>query len=416
MEGTAGKATAGKVTAGKVTAGTRRLFFSIGVLVVASLLVVVVVPRSDRADASPIASEAVVVEASSSAVESDTKGQTLRVRPPDREKPKNRGKGKRTTTTTEATTTTSTVAPTTTSLDTTTSTASPTTATTQTTTVTTQPPPPPSTAGCTYDDGGSRQPVDFAALAAAGSDAAALNATNDDTYFRTVYALETPREMDYVDDGLRLRFDVADQPATGDWTNAQSRSEMRVQQIDVAPTLGSTVAYCMTFIADHPNIFGPTTIFQAFSRELDEPLLGIELTGINQFYDAVANELQVVSVDGRHRIANAQLDRSGGINNLLVVLHYDVENKGSYLVSLNGRTLRSSSGISTWSSQGVWWQFGLYAHGMKDGSGRGFESRQEQLASGSTRLTSTYQSVERVVYEPGRRSGGANLDGFGTEQ
>ncbi len=251
-------------------------------------------------------------------------------------------------------------------------------------------------------------------MAAAGSEAAALNGSNSETYLRAVYAMAVPDELAYVPEGLRIRFDVADQPASGDWTNAQSRSEMREQQIDVAPVLGSTVAYCMSFTADHPDVYGPITIFQAFSRASDGPMLGIEMTGVNQFGDAVPNELQVVSVDGRHRISDAQLDRSGGTNNLLVVVHYGAGGDGSYLASLNGRTLRMASGLDTWSDQGVWWQFGLYAHGMKTGSGQDLTNRQGQLSSGATRFESTYRMVERVTYEPGERVAGADLSGFST--
>lgn len=310
------------------------------------------------------------------------------------------GKGNgRKTTTTEATTTSS---------------SSSSTSSSTTTTAPPPPPPPPEDGPCTFDPGGSRDPVDFAALADAGRDANALNGKNSDTYLQSVYDLLVPAEMSYEDGGLRLRFDVADQPASGDWSNDQARSEIRTQQIDVAPVLGSTVAYCMEFTANHPDVHGPTTIFQAFSRAEDGPLLGIEMTGVNQFSNAVANELQVVTVDGRHRISNAQLRRDGQLNTLLVVLHYDTSGRGSYLVSLNGRTLRSASGLSTYSNQGVWWQFGLYAHGMKSGYGQDLENRQGQLASGATLFESTYRTVERVVYQPGERSNPSLLDGFGT--
>ncbi len=251
------------------------------------------------------------------------------------------------------------------------------------------------------------------AMAAAGKNAADLNGSNE-TPFRTVYALPVPEEMAYVNDGLRLRFDVADQPSSGTWTNDQSRSEMRTSTIDVPPVEGSTVAYCMYFDADHSDLYGPATIFQAFSRELDGPALNIELTGLNQFSNAVANEIQVVAYGQRHRISGAQL-RTNGSNALQVVIHYGSGSSGSYQASLNGRKLHGATGLHTMSEQGVWWQYGLYLHGLKsDPATDDRHRRRDQLASGETFFESTYRLVERVVYLPGERSGGSDLSGFGT--
>ena len=338
-----------------------------------------------------------------------------RERPEKPEGGNGKGRGRPTTTASTSTTlnsTTTTAAPstTTTTSSTTITTAAPSTTTTtfiSTTTV------DPGSGPCYVEPGGTVSGADYVAMAAAGKNATDLNGSNE-TPFRSVYALPVPEEMAYVDDGLRLRFDVAAQPSTGAWTNDQSRSEMRTARIDLAPIEGSTVAYCMYFDADHPDLYGPTTIFQAFSRELDGPALNVELTGLNQFSNAVANEIQVVAYGERHRISGAQL-RDDGPNALQVVIHYGSGSGGAYQVSLNGRVLRRASGLDTMSDQGIWWQYGLYLHGLKgDPATDDRHRRRDQLASGGTLFESTYRRVERVVYLPGERSGGRDLSGFGT--
>ncbi len=357
------------------------------------------------ASPSPTAPEAALV------VQAASPGRAApAAQPPDKDHP-GKGKGPKKTTTTASTTTTSTTQPTTT--------------TTEATTTTTTTVPPPMGEPCLVENGGTADRVDFGAKALAGDPAEALNGTgpDNDTYLRTVYALPVPEEMAYVTgaaagdpDGLRLRFDAADQPAEGDWTNPQKRSEMRTAVIDVPPVEGSTVAYCMYFDVDHPDLYGPATIFQTFSRELDRPSIGIELTGLNQFHDAVANEIQVVAVDGRHRISGALLDQNGP-NALQVVVYYGPGNTGAYQVSLNGAVLRATNGVAMMSDEGIWWQFGLYLHGLgQDPATDDKHRRRDQLASGQTAFESTYRMVERVVYQPGQRSGGGDLSQFGTRR
>ena len=226
-----------------------------------------------------------------------------------------------------------------------------------------------------------------------GYDAPSLNTGAD--FIRTVFDLG-PDRMLGTPDGVQLSFDVS-APGPYDYT---FRSELRETDISSFPAPNSSQAYRMQFDLDElPDLYGPMTIFQRFNRDLDGPDIGVELTGANQFSNAVPNDLQVVAFGQRLRLGKMLRPK----NDLLVVIHNHPN--GKYKVSLNGETLHQATGIDTLAStQGSWSQFGLYPHGLHDD-----QNRADQIASGFTRVSFVYSHFEKLSYE-----GVVDLEAFGT--
>ena len=216
-----------------------------------------------------------------------------------------------------------------------------------------------------------------------GYDASGLNTSAD--WIRTVFDLG-PDRMTEVPFGVRLAFDVSS-PGPFDYT---FRSELRETNISTYPRPGTTQVYRMRFnVESLPDLYGPVTIFQRFSRTNDGPDIEVELTGANQFSDAVPNDLQVVAFGQRLR-----LGRMLQPENDLVVVIQNAED-GAYRVSLNGEVLHERFGIDTRAStQGSWAQFGLYPHGLHDAS-----NRADQIASGSTSVAFQYGAFRKVHFD-----------------
>ena len=287
------------------------------------------------------------------------------------------------------------------------STASPTTATTRASVATSSSRPTttaaPSGGGhrsCRGPSGGRVTSIDFVAMAGGGSPVDELNRGSIDgrrTFLRTVFELASDR-MRWGSDGVELTIDLADPAATDN----RYRAELRETVIDQPIPVGTTQAYCMRFrVNELPDLYGPVKIFQRFNRDLDGPDIGVELTGANQFRDAVPNDLQVVAWDGRHRIGR----RLDAVNTLLVVVH-NHPTDGAYKVVLNGSTLRQRTGVDTVGAEaGGWSQFGLYPHGLYDDDG---PNRQNQIDSGRTRVRFEYRDFTITHYP----SGVADLRGF----
>ncbi len=255
--------------------------------------------------------------------------------------------------------------------------------------------PPDPYATCDHPSGGETDLIDFRALKASGFD---VNGFNSPTplSIRTVFALDEDR-MRWGEEGLELSFDVGI-PGPLDYTY---RAELRRAVIDQPIPVGTTQMYCMRFRVDElPDFYGPVTVFQRFNRDNDGPDLEVELTGINQFWDAVPNDIQVVAWDGvRHR-SGMQLAE---VNTLMVVVHNHQSN-GAYKVVLNDTVLYQASGVDTrGSTDGSWPQFGLYPHGLHEDP-----NRQDQIDSGSTSAQLEYADYEVVHYV----NGPSNLDPF----
>ncbi len=214
---------------------------------------------------------------------------------------------------------------------------------------------------------------------------------------RAVFELGSDR-MQWGAEGVELTVDVADPAAT----NNRFRAELRETRIDEPIPAGTTQAYCMRFRVDElPDLYGPVLIFQRFNRDLDRPDIGVELTGANQFSNAVPNDIQVVSWDGRHRIGQ----RLAAVNTLMVVV-YNHRTNGSYKVVLNGRTLKEGSGLNTIGADaGGWSQFGLYPHGLYTDD---IPNRPEQIESGRTKLQFEYRDFTITDFA----NGGSDLSGF----
>ncbi len=255
-------------------------------------------------------------------------------------------------------------------------------------------------AACLYQPGGVARTEDFRAANRAGGPVENYNIdriNGQRTFLRTVFSLDSDR-MFWGDEGLGLAVDVdIDGPL-----DFRYRAEVRESIIDQPIPAGTTQAYCMRFRVDElPDLYGPITIFQRFYRPNDRPDISMEMTGANQFSNAVPNELQVVAWDGRHRIDDAHLAE---YNTLLVVV-YNHASQGAYKVVLNGRVLKEGSGLDTVgiASAGKWSQFGLYPHGLyRD------PNRQDQIDSGHTRVAIEYADFTLVDYA----SGSADLSRF----
>ncbi len=262
-------------------------------------------------------------------------------------------------------------------------------------------PDPDPLAECRVPAGGSTTVADFVALQASGAPVDQLNQGRVDgerTFVRAVFALD-PARMRWGGAGVELAFDIG---IPGPIDN-RYRAELRETLIDQPIPAGTTQAYCMRFGVDElPDLYGPVTIFQRFNRDLDAPDIALELTGANQFSDAVPNEIQVVAFDGRHRIRGVQLAE---VNTLLVVVYNDGD-QGAYRVVLNGQVIREGSGLDTIGSpDGGWAQFGLYPHGLYDSDG---PNRQDQIDSGRTRVQIEYLDFAITDYAVGS----PDLDGF----
>ncbi|MEM7339789.1 MAG: hypothetical protein AAF467_14140 [Actinomycetota bacterium] len=297
--------------------------------------------------------------------------------------------GPRTSETATETTTTTTTETTTTE----TATTEPT--TTEPTTASTEAPSTGGMASCRRPSGGVSSVMDFAARRQSGASVDEFNQGSG--FLRTVFALD-PARMSWGADGLELAVDVG---IAGPLDN-RYRAELRERTIDQPIASGTTQMYCMRFrVGELPDLYGPIEIFQRFDRAVDGPDLGVELTGANQFSDAVPGDIQVVAFDGRHR-TGVQL---ASTNTLMVVIH-NHPSSGSYKVVLNGRLLRERSGINTMGSPGgTWSQFGIYPHGLYDDDG---PNRQDQIDSGRTVVRFEYVDYEIVDYG----SGVSDLGGF----
>ncbi len=244
---------------------------------------------------------------------------------------------------------------------------------------------------CNHPTGGSIDSVDFRALNQAGFDAQQLNVGANPTFLRAVFELPSDR-MRFGEDGLELGFDVGIPGPL----NFEYRAELREKVIDQSIPAGSTQMYCMRFRVDElPPLYGPVEIFQRFDRAVDGPDIGIELTGANQFSNAVPNDIQVVAWDGRHRTGSQLVE----INTLMVVVH-NHPTDGAYKVMLNDSLLRERSGIDTTGSPGgSWSQFGLYPHGLYENP-----NRRDQIDSGRTSARFEYVDYLLVDFANGQSS------------
>lgn len=212
----------------------------------------------------------------------------------------------------------------------------------------------------------------------------ALNNATD--WVQTVFNLPASR-MQGGSEGVRLAIDVND-PGPYNYTY---RSELREQNINVPVPANTSQVYHMQFeVNELPDLFGPVTIFQRFNRDNDGPDIEVELTGKNQFSNAVPNDLQVVAFNtGRQRLGKFLKP----INDLKVIIY--TSRNGKYKVSLNGETLSQGEGINTLgASAGTWSQFGIYPHGLHDE-----RNRQDQKNSGNTQVSFTYYSYSKTEYE-----------------
>ncbi|MGH1489779.1 MAG: hypothetical protein ACRBK7_10345 [Acidimicrobiales bacterium] len=248
---------------------------------------------------------------------------------------------------------------------------------------------------CNYPAGGSADLIDFRALQQQGFDIDELNSPSP-LSVQTVFELDQDR-MRWGEQGVELSFDVG-VPGPLDYT---FRAELRSTVIDQPIPIGSTQMYCMRFTVDElPDLYGPVTIFQRFNRDNDGPDIEVELTGANQFSNAVPNDIQVVAWDDvRHR-TGVQL---AAINTLMVVV-YNHQTNGAYKVVLNGQVLYEASGVGTnGSTDGSWPQFGLYPHGLHENP-----NRQDQIDSGHTSAQLEYADYN-VVHYP---NGSSNLNPF----
>lgn len=223
------------------------------------------------------------------------------------------------------------------------------------------------------------QTIDFR-----GYNANLLN--NDGDFVRTTFELPSYR-MQSTSEGVRLTFDVGNDPGP---FNVTYRSELREQNINTYPASGTSTVYHARFtVEDLPDLYGPVTIFQRFNRDNDGPDIEVELTGANQFSNAVPSDLQVVAFGRRKRLGKFLKP----INDLKIII-YSGGNTGKYKVSLNGETLDERDGVNTLgSTQGTWSQFGLYPHGLHNSA-----NRQDQINSGNTKVSFVYHDYTKTTY------------------
>lgn len=193
--------------------------------------------------------------------------------------------------------------------------------------------------------------------------------------------------------GVILKFDIiADQNEN---FNYEYRSELReTNNFDYYPNNYTTQMYTMRFRVDSlPELYGPMTIFQRFNVEQNGPDLEVELTGKNQFSNAVSSQIQVINsfTDPYTRFRTNTVLQDGE-NELVVTVYTEVN--GGYKVSLNGDTLHQMENVDTTPSvEGTWSQFGLYPHGLHDAS-----NRQDQIDSGNGLFVFTYSYFSKVTH------------------
>lgn len=197
-----------------------------------------------------------------------------------------------------------------------------------------------------------------------------------------------PERMSGGPNGVKLEFDVATHTGPFDYT---FRSELRESDIISFPAENTSQIYHARFSVDElPELCGPMTIFQRFNRDNDGPDIEVELTGKNQFGNAVANDLQIVAFDEPRLRLGKFLKPQNDLKVALVT-----SSNGAYKVSLNGESLSQVSGLNTLPSpDGTWSQFGLYPHGLHD-----FDNRQDQLDTGETGFAFTYQSYSKTEFD-----------------
>ena len=191
--------------------------------------------------------------------------------------------------------------------------------------------------------------------------------------------------------GHLFSVDVAGATSDGSGHSYNFRSEYRELDITSAPAQGTTQRYAMSFsVVDLPDLHAPLTIFQRFNREKNGPDLNVELTGVHQFSNAVSGDIQVIAWDGRIRTGKLL-----AAQNELVVEVYNHNLLGAYRVTLNGQLVHEAENINTMpSTQGTWWQFGLYWHGIQDGT-----LRNHQYASGNTEVSFVYHWAQKATYD-----------------
>ena len=164
-------------------------------------------------------------------------------------------------------------------------------------------------------------------------------------------------KMQAHEKGVRLTVDAGVGPF-----DAEIRAELRESNIDTYPEEGTSQIYHSRFhILELPKLYAPLAVFQRFNRDNDGPDIELELTGSEQFSDAVPNELQVVAFGKRIRLPGKFLKE---INDLKVAIYNS--SKGYYKVSLNGETLAEGEADTRPSKDGTWTQFGIYPHGWQD--------------------------------------------------
>ena len=191
--------------------------------------------------------------------------------------------------------------------------------------------------------------------------------------------------------GHLMSVDVGGATSQGSDHNYNFRSEYRELDITTYPARGTTQRYVVNFsVVDMPEIHAPLTIFQRFNRNGDGPDLNVELTGVHQFSNAISGDIQIIAWDGRIRTGKFLADR-----NDLVVEVYNHESLGRYRVTLNGELVHEMENLNTMpSTQGTWWQFGLYWHGIQDATLRTYQN-----ASGNTRVAIVAHYAQKASYD-----------------
>lgn len=258
----------------------------------------------------------------------------------------------------------------------------------------TEPVPPSDLTDCEYPPGGALLLADFADLRSQNFPVTELNQSTPRTFVRTVFGLEDDR-MRWGENGIELAVDIGiDGPI-----DYMYRAELREQRINEPIPAGTTQMYCARFnVESLPDLYGPVKIFQRFNRDYDGSDIGLELTGANQFYDAVANDIQVVTkFDNVRYRTGTQLDEID-TNTLMVVVHNHAS-RGAFKVVLNGNVLREAYGLNTiGSDDGTWSQFGIYPHGLYENDG---DNRQQQIDSGFTYIQLEFLDYKLVNYDEG---------------
>ncbi|MCB1198206.1 MAG: heparin lyase I family protein, partial [Deltaproteobacteria bacterium] len=263
-----------------------------------------------------------------------------------------------------------------------------------------------SNAACVMPQANKKDIFDFASVSNAD------DLVSNDYLLRSVFNFITgPGEMTSVSGGVLLSYDT-NQGNTSlplDYTYRAEVREVAAYLNKAYPADGSSFVYRVQFTQNFPDLYGPVTVFQQFDPDLKNgagaPALGIEMTGVNQFSNAVPNEIQVPAYGTRHRIQGAFFHNkakqgSNGKNEMVIYIHFDVS--GEYAVWVNGQKLIHQTGIDTRASRnGTWAQTGIYPHGFKTDP-----NYSDQIAlSSSTLLQATYHLYEKYYY-----SSAVNID------